>query len=100
MQSALCNRGTLLRHVRKCITLSTVSTAPYKAPDEISSKEFSGEFAHVVKNANARKRKKEERNRVMPRGGRGERQGRSEREKNWRNSLNFELPVGCTREAR
>lgn len=42
----------------------------YKAADEISSKEFSGEFARVVKNANARKQKKKG-GRGSPGGGEG-----------------------------
>lgn len=41
----------------------------YKAADEISSKEFSGEFARVVKNANARKQeKRRKKSGVPPRG--------------------------------
>lgn len=66
----------------------------YKAAGEISSEEFNGEFARVVKNANARKWKKKTKkaktggNWAVPSGG---------QEKNRRNSLNFELSAGYTR---
>lgn len=96
MQSALCNRGTLLPRTEMHYPFHGFY-GRIKLPVRFRARNSTANSLASWK-MQTRKRKKKKKERKREREGRKEPRGiLGSKEKNWRNSLNFELPAGYTR---